>query len=86
MADFCKIFNHEDYGQILVLLDQDSLGVPEIRFHVWIDKLNAVSSVSANYEYDTKETHEKARREFETITADKAAQAVEPIFHLVWGA
>lgn len=34
MSDFCKVFRHEKYGQILAKIDANDDGIPEVRWYV----------------------------------------------------
>jgi hypothetical protein len=37
MSDFCKIFENDKYGQVLVIMEIDTSGNWEVNFVIWFD-------------------------------------------------
>ena len=75
MTDFCKIFQSDEYGQILVVNDTNDDGRPSVQV-----KFNALSqfgicSIDAVFN-DNDAGYAAADKAFKTMTADNAIKAV----------
>lgn len=74
MNEFCKIFEDETIGQILVKLDQSEDCKPEIRFYCQPKDLG-VCSLALIF-VDTDEGWDKAETTFKLIDKAKAVEIV----------
>jgi hypothetical protein len=79
MSDFCKLYE-TDHGQILVKLDRNSEGDPEVRFYARPPDLG-VCSLACGYK-DDDAGWGRAEEYFARVDSIKALKAVEPLFQM----
>jgi hypothetical protein len=72
---FAKLFNETSYGQILVKIDQNDEGYPEIRTY-FEPKGLGVCSLALSYE-DSDEGWDQAELVFEKFEVEQAEKIVE---------
>lgn len=75
-AQFCNIFDTE-VGQILVKVDRNEEGKPEVRFYVQPEDLG-VCSVATSYE-DSDEGWDRAEKLFGDVDKELAVRSVQYI-------
>ncbi|MBX9348786.1 hypothetical protein K5M36_16990 [Chromobacterium vaccinii] len=80
MKPFAKLYETTEYGQVLVMLDQNDDGNPAISFHAKPEDLG-VCSTSLAFP-DTEDGWDKAEAVFESIDEDVAKKGVADIFRL----
>jgi len=78
MEKFCKLFESETHGQILVKLDRNEEGNPEVRLFVSPEGLG-VCSLAAWYS-DDDEGWDKAEEWFGRIDQTKAIEHTKILF------
>ena len=76
MEQFAKLFETEEYGQILVMLDTGEEAKPEVRFS-FMPKNLGVCSVALKFK-DTDEGWDKAEAAFASFDEAKAIEAIRP--------
>lgn len=72
---FAKLFDCEEYGQLLVKIDANDDGAPEVRVFFEPDGLG-VCSVGLSYE-DSDEGWDKAEESFDSFTTESAKAVVK---------
>ena len=77
MNKFAKLYEDES-GQVLVKLDSDDTGSPEVRFFFQPAKLG-VCSFAYTWGGDTDESWDKSEEFFESIDEKKALETVKAI-------
>lgn len=77
MKQFCKLYEHPEIGQILVKMDTDDDGAPEVRFHFIPDGLG-VCAFALGFP-DTDAGYELQEKAFEKIGELDAIAAVRSI-------
>jgi len=84
MTDFCKIFQSEKYGQILVVNDTNDDYKPsiQVKFNCMADY--GVCSVDLIFE-DNEDGYIKADKAFETMTEQHAIDAVKNVVDKMLG-
>lgn len=80
MNDFCKLFEHAEYGQILVKIDKDEDEMPEVRFYAQPKGLG-VCSVAVSFT-DDDEGWSSADELFAKVDKDRAIKALSPVWQL----
>lgn len=80
MKQFCKLYEHPEIGQILVKMDSDDDGDPEIRFYFTPDGLG-VCSCALGFP-DTDLGYELQERAFEKIDEESAVSAVRSVLDM----
>ena len=79
MSDFCKLFDTER-GQILVKIDRNAEGDPEVRFFAQPEGLG-VCTVAAGYE-DNDAGWDKAEDYFARVDSAKAIEATQVLWKM----
>lgn len=74
MEKFCKLFETEEYGQILVKLDMNTEDSPEVRIYFQPEDLG-VCSVALTHD-DNDEGWERAEKSFNSVDEEKAKTIV----------
>ena len=80
MEKFCKLFETDAHGQILVKLDVNDKGVPEVRFYAQPEGLG-VCSIAVSFS-DDDAGWDLADKAFAKSDADFAVKQLEPIFKM----
>lgn len=80
VSTFCKLFETEKHGQILVKLDGNNEGAPEVRFYAAPEGLG-VCSVAALYT-DDDAGWDRAEEYFARVDQTKAIAATAIVFKL----
>lgn len=78
---FCKLFETEEYGQILAKFDESEAGKPELRIYIQPPDLG-VCSISLEWP-DTEQGWELAETALEDLVEDKAKRIAESILKMV---
>jgi len=78
MKDFCKIFQSEDYGQILIMNDTNVDDRPSVQIKFNCMEDFGVCSIDAVFNDDDK-GHDSADKVFESMTEEKATKAVAKV-------
>lgn len=82
---FAKLFEDEEYGQILIKIDRDNdNGDPEVRFFSEPFKELGVCSFALGFD-DTDRGWEKAQKLFNQIDSDRAKDYAETIVTQIQG-
>ena len=73
---FAKLYETEEYGQILIKIDTGTDDYPEIRYYFEPKNLG-VCSVAVSFDNDTDEAWERAEAMFDKVDADTAKETVK---------
>jgi len=80
MKNFAKLFDHPEYGQILVMIDQDKDG-PVVKFCTYPRTLrHGMCYIVASFGGDPSDAWESARKTIEAVDVDRAGVVVAPLF------
>ncbi|MCK1825986.1 hypothetical protein MX655_10575 [Pseudomonas aeruginosa] len=75
MKQFAKLFEFEDLGQVLVMLDRGDDG-PEVRLYFKPDGLGVCSVACSNFPGDEDEQWDYAEKGFATVDSEGAHKIV----------
>lgn len=79
MADFAKLFQFEDMGQVLVKRDTDENGDPEVRLYFEPEGFG-VCSTAFRFEADeTEDESAKAEKAFDMIDQERAEKIIRGV-------
>lgn len=77
MQDFCKVLNHDKYGQVLIVLDTDDESRPSVKFSMAPEGLG-VCSVTSSFR-DSDVGWDMAEEAFGNSDMDMALKALAPV-------
>lgn len=82
MKQFAKLFEFEDLGQVLVMLDRGDDG-PEVRLYFKPDGLGVCSVACSNFPGDEDEQWDHAEKEFTTVNSQGVHEIVAEAMKVV---
>lgn len=85
MSDFCKLFNSDKYGQILVIADTNSKGHPSVCIKVVPEGMGICSPEYSFTDDDEMVAWEKVDKLFESIDLTMAEKIAEEVSSMVDG-
>ncbi|MES4685393.1 hypothetical protein ACSLV1_31870 [Pseudomonas aeruginosa] len=82
MKQFAKLFEFEDLGQVLVMLDRGDRG-PEVRLYFKPDGLGVCSVACSNFPGDEDEQWDHAEKGFTTVNSQGVHEIVAEAMKVV---
>ncbi|MGC3519569.1 hypothetical protein ACPTJI_32895, partial [Pseudomonas aeruginosa] len=82
MKQFAKLFEFEDLGQVLVMLDRGDDG-PEVRLYFKPNRLGVCSVACSNFPGDEDEQWDHAEKAFATVDSEGAHKLVAETMKVV---